>query len=85
MFQTNIPPGKLVQVTTKGDKKRLDIAPSLTFRGILAEVTERYIELAYHGNKVIQNANGKVIGTEKGEKVQRIYRSTIDSVVQVSW
>lgn len=85
MITINIPPGKLIQVTTIGDKKNLNIAPSLTFGGKLLAVDDKYIEIGYVGNKVVQNVNGKVIGSEKGDRVQRIYRSTIASVGLLSW
>lgn len=80
MFSVDIPPGKVVQVKTKGDKKRLDIAPPLIFKGRLVNITEHYIEISYTGEKVVLNTRGKVIGTEQGLRLQRIYGSTIESV-----
>jgi hypothetical protein len=83
MCSIKIPPGKIVQVITKGSKTRKDVAPSLEFRGRLHNVTDQFIELTYAGEKAIMSNRGRVTGYERGEKVQRIYSTTIESVVAV--
>jgi len=84
MLTDHIAIGRNVEVRTKGAPKGNNIAPPLSFTGKLFCETPNYIEITYMGQKLIFGTNGKVIGSEPGERVQRIYCSTVSSVRQVS-
>lgn len=88
MLTSHIPKGKLVHIKTIGSPDRHK-APALDLVGFFNEETSRHfkdgcITISNDGMKAVQNDDGRVIGYEKGVKVQTIPRRNIKSIDVVS-
>jgi len=89
MLTSHITQGKLVHIKTLGsaDEKK---APPLEFTGILKQESNQHfkgsgcIQIVSDGMIAVQNDEGKVIGFEKGVKVQTIPRRNVKSIDVVS-